>query len=132
MKKRTRMAARARRLIGVAKRVRKTRRAHRPLSRHPITHRFFDGPRGHPPCARFREGTMPDQHPDKWARLEAILTTLKPGEAVALEALATDTGLSRSRADDPDRADAQRDVHAERRSHVRPPQLVAGKLTGIG
>jgi DNA-binding GntR family transcriptional regulator len=38
---------------------------------------------------------MPDQHADKWARLEAILTSLKPGEAVALDALATDTGLSR-------------------------------------
>jgi len=38
---------------------------------------------------------MPDQHPDKWTRLEAILTTLKPGEAVALDALASDTGLSR-------------------------------------
>ena len=38
---------------------------------------------------------MPDQHPDKWARLETILTTLKPGEAVALDAVASDTGLSR-------------------------------------
>ena len=38
---------------------------------------------------------MPDQHPDKWARLEIILTTLKPGDAVALDALASDSGLSR-------------------------------------
>ena len=38
---------------------------------------------------------MPDLQADRWARLEAILTALKPGDAVALDTLAHDTGLSR-------------------------------------
>jgi DNA-binding GntR family transcriptional regulator len=38
---------------------------------------------------------MADPHPDRWARLESILTSLRPGEAVKLDTLASDTGLPR-------------------------------------